>query len=71
MTNRHIINGIKINTHFDYPPIPVRDMDWSAVTDDYDMTDVDETGQPYSNCPVGHGATEQEAIADLLEQLED
>lgn len=66
---QHIINGIKINTHFDYPPIPVRDMDWSAVTDDYDA-DCDQDGF-FSNCPVGHGATEQEAINDLLEQLED
>lgn len=69
--NLHIINGVKIHTNFDYPPIPVRDMDWSAIADDYDMTDVDEEGHPYSNCPVGHGATEQEAINDLLEQLED
>lgn len=57
---QHIINGIKINTNFDYPPIPARVLDWSAVTDNY------EPGHP-----VGHGATEQEAIDDLLDQLED
>lgn len=66
----HIINGIKVRTHHEYPPIPVRDMDWSAVTDDYDISGTDQDG-PYSNDPVGYGATEQEAIADLLEQLED
>lgn len=27
----HNINGVKIHTSFDYPPIPIRDMDWSAV----------------------------------------
>jgi hypothetical protein len=69
MINRHVINGIKINTSFDYPPIPVRDMDWSAVTDNYDA-DCDQDGF-FSNCPQGHGRTEQEAIDDLLMQLED
>lgn len=65
----HIINGIKIHTNFDYPPIPVRDMDWSAVDDNYDC-DCDEDGF-FSNCPIGHGATEAEAIADLIEQIEE
>lgn len=50
---------MKIRTSFDYPPIPIRDVDWSAVTDDY------EPGHP-----IGRGATEEEAIADLKEQLE-
>lgn len=66
----HQINGIKIHTSFDYPPIPVRSFDWSAVTDDYDCDYDDERGF-FSNCPIGHGATEQEAIEDLLEQMED
>jgi hypothetical protein len=65
----HIINGVKIHTNHDYPPIPVRDMDWSAVTDDYDC-DCDQDGY-FSTHPVGRGATEQAAIADLLDQLED
>jgi hypothetical protein len=65
----HIINGVKIHTNFDYPPIPVRDMDWSAVTDNYDC-DCDQDGF-FSTSPSGHGKTEQEAIADLLAQLED
>lgn len=58
----YIIDGEKIWTSFEYPPIPVREFDWSAVTDDYD-------GAPDANCPVGHGATEQAALDDLLEQL--
>jgi hypothetical protein len=52
----------KIITNFDYPPIPDRRLDWSAVFDDYD-------GAPDSNCPIGHGRTEAEAIADLLLEI--
>lgn len=51
---------MKIVTHFIYPPIGIRCFDWSAVTDDY------EPGQP-----IGYGATEAEAIADLEDQLSD
>jgi hypothetical protein len=51
---------MNIKTHFVYPPIPVRCCDWSAVDDDtYD-----------GDGPVGWGATEAEAIEDLLEQME-
>jgi len=50
----------KIVTNFDYPPIPIRQFDWSAIDDDtYDG----------EGCPIGHGATEQEAIDDLLDQI--
>ena len=45
----------RIVTSFDYPPIPYRGADWSAVRDDYEPGD-----------PIGHGATEADAIADLL-----
>jgi hypothetical protein len=61
----HQINGVKIRTHFDYPPIPVRQFDWSAIDDDsYD-------GAEDSSCPIGHGATEEDAIEDLMDQLTD
>lgn len=54
---------MKIKTYYDPPPIPLRNCDWVAIDDEtYD-------GQPSD--PIGHGATEQEAIADLLEQLEE
>ena len=56
--------GTKIVTNFDYPPISCRNFDWSAVTDNYD-------GADDSTDPIGRGATEQDAIADLIEQLED
>lgn len=62
----HIINGVKVHTNFDYPPIPVRTMDWSAVSDNYDGAE-----DSSNRSQIGRGATEQEAIADLLEQLED
>ena len=50
----------KIIATYDPPPIPQRCCDWSAVTDDY------EPGHS-----IGRGETEQEAIDDLLEQLND
>ena len=55
-------NGRKIITHFDYPPIPIRNHDWSAMFDDYD-------GDP--SCPRGHGTSQEEAIRDLIAQLDD
>lgn len=47
---------MKIKTHFDYPPIPIRSMDWSACFDG------EEEDGPY-----GRGATEEAAVFDLLE----
>ena len=44
---------MKIVTEFVYPPIPLRQFDWAAHYDD---------PEGY----VGRGATEQEAINDLL-----
>ena len=52
---------MKIVTDFVYPPIPTRNCDWSAI--DYD------TYEP--GCPIGWGPTEEAAIQDLKEQLED
>lgn len=53
---------MKIRTEFIYPPIPIRTMDWCAIDgDSYDGP----------GCPVGYGETEQEAINDLLEQIEE
>jgi hypothetical protein len=54
--------AVKIVTHYDPPPIPTRNCDWSAVDDDtYDGP----------GCLIGWGATEDEAIADLKEKMED
>ncbi len=49
----------KIQTRHIFPPIPIRNFDWSATFGNY------EPGQP-----IGHGATEQEAIEDLKAQVE-
>ena len=46
-----------IRTQHMPPPIPDRRYDWSAVRDGYDAGD-----------PIGRGATEQQAIDDLIEQ---
>lgn len=45
-----------IRTEHVFPPIPIRRFDWLAYVDP-------EFG------PFGKGATEQEALADLTEQL--
>lgn len=57
----HQINGIKIRTTHEYPPIPVRNFDWCAVDDD--------TYEP--GCPIGWGLTEKAAIDDLMTQIEE
>lgn len=48
----------KIITRYEPPPIPVRGYDWRAYLQEWDIDD-----------PIGFGATEAEAIADLQEQL--
>jgi len=50
----------KIITRYIRPPIPDRRFDWEAVTDNYDP-----------GSPIGYGRTEEEAKADLLEQIEE
>jgi hypothetical protein len=51
---------MKIVTRYDPPPIPLRQFDWTAVTDNYEPPD-----------PIGFGRTEAEARADLEKQLAD
>ncbi len=48
----------KIQTSPIFPPIGIRSLDWCATFDNY------EPGQP-----IGHGATEREAIEDLKAQV--
>jgi hypothetical protein len=50
-------NGELIMTSFEYPPIPVRNLDWAAWIDGR------EEG------PIGRAHSEHQAIANLLEQL--
>lgn len=61
---------MKIVTEFVNPPIPIRSMDWSAIDSDTYDCDCDQDGF-FSNCPVGRGSTEQEAIDDLMDQMVD
>lgn len=51
---------MEIVTQHIYPPIPLRQFDWCAT----DRETYDGEG-----CPIGFGATEQEAIGDLIEQI--
>lgn len=54
---------MKIETEYWRKPVPTDKFDWQAIeSGTYD-------GEP--GCPIGFGATEQEAIADLMEQLEE
>jgi hypothetical protein len=56
---------MKIRTSYWAKPIPIRAFDWSAVDDDtYD-------GAEDSHCPIGYGATEEQAIDDLKRQIEE
>lgn len=61
---------LRVQTSHVMPPIPDRSHDWCAV--DYDRYDADcDQDGFFSLHPVGHGQTEDAAIADLIEQLED
>lgn len=46
-------------TNFVYPPIPVRNWDWSATDEGYDP--------PY---PIGYGPNEFKAVLDFYNQYE-
>lgn len=47
----------KIITTYEFQPIPLRDYDWLAIREDYDLRDC-----------VGTGKTEQDAVNDLFEK---
>ena len=52
---------LRIVTDYDPKPIPQRWFDWSAI---------DDATYCGPGCPIGHGATEDEAIEDLMAQFE-
>lgn len=58
MTKQQKIN---IQTYYDPKPIPIRRFDWEAVN--YDTLDYDSV--------TGFGATKEEAVADLMERLDE
>jgi len=55
---------MNIRTEYICPPIPIRDFDWEAV-------DADTYDPECNNKQIGHGKTKEEAIADLLRQIEE
>lgn len=61
---------MKIVAHYNPPPIPMRCFDWSAIDESTYDCDCDQDGF-FSTCPIGWGATEAEAVADLKQQMED
>lgn len=48
---------MKIITNHLFPPIPIRQYDWSACREGYEPGDI-----------IGYGETERDAINDLLNQ---
>ena len=48
-----------VRTKLAHPPTEIPDFDWVAIDDTCSGSD----------CPIGYGRTEQEAVADLLEQI--
>lgn len=60
---------VHLNEGLRYGRLPSSETYVAIDSDNYDC-DCDQDGF-FSLSPVGHGATEQEAIADLLEQLEE
>ena len=63
MTKQQKIN---IQTDYDPKPIPIRRFDWEAV--DYDT--LISSDNAYDSV-TGFGATKEEAVADLMEQIEE
>jgi hypothetical protein len=49
---------MNIKTEYVYPPIPMRNFDWQACMEGWEPND-----------PIGVGATEEDAIADLMDQM--
>jgi hypothetical protein len=57
----NMTTNYKITINYNFAS-PHRSWDWCAVTDDYDGQEDD---------PIGYGATPAEAVALLMEYLED
>ena len=62
---------MKIKTVHVFPPIPLRMFDWQA----YDEDTFDVCSDPECSCRrnalVGWGSTEEEAIQDLMDKMEE
>ena len=60
-----------VTSHDPNPYASTRAFDWSATTDNYDASYEGPEDGWVANEPVGYGATEEAAIADLKERMED
>jgi hypothetical protein len=49
-----------IKTSHDFPPIPIRNFDWSAYVDNYG-----------EDSPLGRGPSEREAVQTLFQTLDE
>jgi hypothetical protein len=58
---------MKVVTQFIYPPIPIRTHDWMAYFPD----EVDGATDGHGNGPTGYGATEVDALKNLIEEAID
>lgn len=56
MTVKMLLGDRNVETKYVFPPIPDRSMDWEAVFDDYEEGNL-----------IGRGATESDAINNLVE----
>jgi hypothetical protein len=57
MTNEYIKRKLRLITRYDPPPIPRREFDWIAISEDYDL-----------GSHEGYGRTEREAIKDWIQE---
>lgn len=60
-----------IVTRYIHPPIPIRSFDWSATLDDYDPGEPDGECGYHGSDPIGYGAIEADAIAELKNAIEE
>lgn len=61
-------NGCPIRTHNEYPPIPIRSLDWYAY---YAPVGREWDGDPEGQPDLGWGSTEQAAIQDLIDNYDE
>lgn len=66
--NTHIIKGDQAFTYYDHNRAFWGFSPWVAIWDGYDGAPIDYDTP--SQCPIGEGRTEQEALDDLIEKWE-
>lgn len=72
MTQIIEVEGHRIAVSYTCPPVPFRNCDWEASIEDGDY-DYDWDGEGWIRLgtdPIGYGSTKEDAIQDLLAQLD-